>query len=141
MIEVVCAIIVKGNKILATQLGSNSQHPYKWEFPGGKIKKGETPEFALTREINEELLIKVCPELKLEEIPCDYGFKKILLIPFICRIYLGDPVLTEHIQLKWINFEEFKNIDFAEADLNVLNSEKNKKLLLDYLGKNVDKSC
>ena len=59
MIDVSCAIITEGEKILAVQRGTETDHPFQWEFPGGKIKNGELPEASICREIQEELSVGI----------------------------------------------------------------------------------
>jgi 8-oxo-dGTP diphosphatase len=116
MIEVCCAIILEGAKILAVQRGPESSHPWKWEFPGGKIIKEETPEECIIREIEEELTIKVFVINKLLTIDFDYGPKQIRLIPFTCKIISGEIYLTEHTAQQWFVFDEWKEIDWSGAD-------------------------
>ncbi|NQU84732.1 MAG: (deoxy)nucleoside triphosphate pyrophosphohydrolase [Mariniphaga sp.] len=141
MVNVVCAIIIKEGKILVTQLGSKSDHPYKWEFPGGKVKSGESPEDTIIREIKEELQISIQVKQTLEAISYNYGFKEICLIPFICEIIEGNPVLTEHIQLNWITFDELQELNLVEADRAVACLGKNQNEILNFLSENMNGCC
>ena len=140
MIEVVCAIISKNGKVLAAQNSPESDHPLKWEFPGGKIKPGETGEEAIIREIDEELCLEILIVKKMESISFDYGFRQIHLIPFFCSISTGTLQLNEHIQASWFNWEELQKLNFSEADMEILNSAKNKKFLLKQMRENMDYS-
>ena len=122
MINVTCAIIRnEENEVLVVQKGEQSDHPNKWEFPGGKINKGETGEECIIREIREELFMDIVICGRLHPVNHDYGNKKIKLIPFICDTLDELPVLTEHIDFRWCMPEELDSVDFAEADLLVLN--------------------
>lgn len=121
MIKVTCAIIRNDeNEVLVVQRGEQSDHPLKWEFPGGKIKEGETEEECIIREIKEELLMEIVICGRLAPVGYDYGMKNIILIPFICDTLEELPVLTEHVDFKWIAAEGLNNVDFAEADLLVV---------------------
>ena len=101
--EVVCALIVHQGKLLITQHGIHSGHPWKWEFPGGKIQPEETREEALVREIREELDIGITVEAPLEPITHAYSDKEIILYPFLCRWTKGSLILREHHDARWID--------------------------------------
>ncbi len=95
--------------------------PLKWEFPGGKKKEGESPEACLRREISEELGIEVEITSRLpsndHSYPESNPFK---LIPFTCRIKAGSPVAREHRQIKWVRISVLPSLDWAGADIPVL---------------------
>jgi len=98
MITVTCAIIRNdGNQILIVQRGENTDHPLKWEFPGGKVAPGESEEECVIREIDEELSMEIVICGKLEPVDYDYGHKQIRLIPFVCDTLDELPVLSEHL--------------------------------------------
>ena len=99
MIEVCCAIILKESKILAVQREPESRHPWKWEFPGGKINAGESAEESIIREIEEELTVRIEVLNQLVPVEFDYGLKQIHLIPFFSKITSGEIKLTEHIAM------------------------------------------
>lgn len=128
MINVCCAIIPDGDRILAVQRGPESRHAWQWEFPGGKIQENETAEACVLREIEEELLVTVTVDTQLEAVEFDYGFRKVRLVPFICRIVSGTIVLTEHIGLKWLRFDELDTISWSGADEELIH--KNQKGLM-----------
>lgn len=138
MLKVTCAIILHQNKILITQRNATSDHPMKWEFPGGKLKLRETIEECIIREIKEELEIEIVVLEKIKQAYFDYGFKQIELIPFLCKIKSGQIRLTEHIDFKWIKLNNLESIDFTEADKKLIQMGENKDILKKYLRKNMN---
>lgn len=126
MIEVTCAIIEGQNKVLVTQRSEKMALPLKWEFPGGKIEKGETAEACLTREILEELHINIKITKPLNTNTHQYSeTKTIKLIPFICELIGGEIKLTEHANFLWLSKSELGTLDWAEADVPILNEYLN----------------
>ncbi len=120
MIDVTCAIIRnEEDEILVVQRGEKSDHPYKWEFPGGKLLPGEAEEDCIIREVKEELSIDIVICKRLHDVEYDYGIKKIRLIPFVCDTLDDIPFLTEHTAYKWVNAEGLLSTDFSEADVFV----------------------
>jgi 8-oxo-dGTP diphosphatase len=120
MIDVTCAIIRnEDNEVLIVQRSEKTDHPLKWEFPGGKIAGGETAEDCIIREISEELSIDIVICGQLKPVEYDYRHKQITLIPFICDTLEELPLLTEHVDFKWINAEDLVKVDFSEADVFV----------------------
>ncbi|MCX6330034.1 MAG: (deoxy)nucleoside triphosphate pyrophosphohydrolase [Bacteroidia bacterium] len=118
MIRVTCAIIRnEENEVLVVQRGEATDHPLKWEFPGGKVKEGETEEECIIREIREELSIDIVICSHQSDVEYDYGKNHILLIPFVCDTLDEMPVLSEHVAYKWIRHSDLKNVDFSEADM------------------------
>ena len=120
MIQVVCAIILKDNKILIAQRSEKMKLPLKWEFPGGKIEKDETEEQALIREIKEELNIEILPFKKISSHIHDYGSFKINLIAYLSKYVSGDIQLLEHKEYEYVKLEELNSYDMAEADLPII---------------------
>ena len=133
IIDVCCAIIPEGHKIMAVQRGPESSNPYQWEFPGGKIQEGETPEEGIIREIEEELMLKVVVVANLEPVKFDYGFGQVRLIPFVCRIASGEIVLTEHIALRWLEYAQLEMPEWSAADRALIH--KNQKSLKQLMSK------
>lgn len=122
MIDVTCAIIRnEENELLIVRKGEQTDHPFKWEFPGGKVNKGESDEECIIREIKEELFMDIVICGRLHPVTHDYGHKKIRLIPFICDTLDELPVLAEHIDFRWCAAEELESVDFSEADIMVAN--------------------
>lgn len=114
-IEVVAAIIVKGDKILATQRGYGD---FKdgWEFPGGKIEPGETPEYALKREIEEELDVEIEVDTYIDTVEYDYPQFHLTMHCYKCRMLDGQLILKEHEDAKWIGQNELNEVDWLAAD-------------------------
>ena len=123
MIDVTCAIIRNDDdEVLVVQRGESTDHPLKWEFPGGKVNPGENETDCIIREIDEELSIDIVVIGKLPAVEHDYGHKKIRLIPFICDTLDELPVLSEHVAFKWLEAGQLSSVDFSEADIFVANS-------------------
>ena len=120
MINVTCAIIRnEKNEVLIVQRGEKSDHPFKWEFPGGKLKEKETEEECIIREIREELSMDIVICRRMAGTEYNYGIKHIRLVPFVCDTLDEIPFLSEHIAYKWIDPADLKNVDFSEADIIV----------------------
>lgn len=123
MINVTCAVIRnEEDEILIVQRGEATDHPFKWEFPGGKLAPEETEEDCIIREIDEELSIEVVICGQLPEVEYDYGHKQIKLIPFICDTLDELPFLSEHLAFRWVAANDLLSVDFSEADVFVVNS-------------------
>lgn len=121
MINVVAAIIKNGEgKILITQRNLKKSQGGLWEFPGGKIEKGETREEAIIREIKEELTIEINVESYLGEKVFEYPEKSINLIALNCRVKSGNIYLTEHEEARWVKKEELNSFEFAPADIFIV---------------------
>jgi len=118
--DVVCAIIERDGAFLITQRAEGRRLALKWEFPGGKVEKGETPAEALHRELREELGVKVAITRPLTPVVHAYEDFSLRLIPFLCTLLSGEPVLHEHRALAWISPAAIDAYDFPEADLPVL---------------------
>jgi 8-oxo-dGTP diphosphatase len=120
VINVTCAIIKKGDKVLVTLRSERMKLPLKWEFPGGKLENGESETECIEREIKEELNINIEVINKLSNSIFDYGNLQINLIPFIAKYISGDVILSEHKEYKWLEKSELNSLDWAEADLPIL---------------------
>lgn len=118
--EVTCAIIVDGDTVLATQRSYFMPHPYKWEFPGGKLLTGETPEACIIREIREELGVEISVIQLLPSVRHVDSKHAIKLIPFVCAIRKGEISLTEHRLYRWVHRSRLDELDWLEADVEVL---------------------
>ena len=118
-IRVVAAIIIKNEEVFATQRGYGD---FKggWEFPGGKIDAGETPEEALVREIKEELDTEVEVIELLDTVEYDYPNFHLSMDCFICNIKSGDLVLKEHEAAQWLTKETLDSVNWLPADLGLI---------------------
>lgn len=118
-IRVVAAIIIEDGKVFATQRGYGD---FKggWEFPGGKIDEGETPEQALVREIKEELDTEVKVLELLDTVEYDYPKFHLSMDCFICQIESGDLVLKEHEDSVWLTKDTLYSVDWLAADQGLI---------------------
>jgi len=121
-IEVVAAIIINENKILCVQRNWNKFDyiSFKYEFPGGKIELGESQEDALTREIDEELNMAITVKEKFLTVNHDYPDFKLTMHSFICTCENPIVNLTEHISYEWLNKNDLIKLDWATADLPIV---------------------
>ena len=127
-IEVVAGIIFDKDKVFATQRGYGNYKGW-WEFPGGKLEVGETPQDALKRELREELQIEVSVKDFIKIVECVYPEYKVILHCYEAEIVSGEPVLLEHMSSRWLNAEELHNLMWLKSDLEVLDDIQ--KIMLD----------
>ncbi|WP_158861160.1 (deoxy)nucleoside triphosphate pyrophosphohydrolase [Lunatibacter salilacus] len=120
MIDVTCAVISYGNKVLAVQRGPTQDLPGKWEFPGGKVEQNESEEECLIREIREELCLDIQLNRRLHPVEHVYDRYTIRLIPFTATILGGKILLTEHQDYTWLSPVNLESIDWAPADLPIV---------------------
>ena len=124
MTDVVAALIWEGNRFLACQRPANKARALLWEFVGGKVEPGETPEQALIRECREELDVTVAPRDIFMEVIHEYPDLMVRLILFNAVIVEGTPKLLEHHDLRWITTAEIDTLDFCPADEEILKKLK-----------------
>mgnify|MGYP004658714049 FL=1 len=117
-LDVVGAAIMRDGRLFAAQCSSKKPEiPYQWEFPGGKIEQGETPEHAVVREIAEELGVHVSVERLITEVSYRYEHFYMTMKVFLCSLGCDfEPRLSEHLGAKWIGPEELYTLDWAPAD-------------------------
>lgn len=126
MLLVTCALLLKENKTFVAQRSATMSPPLKWEFPGGKIESGESPEDCIAREMQEEFRLEVKPIFQAPDFPFPNTHNpKLTLIPFVCKLVSGHPLPVEHAGFQWAELSELDGFDWAEADLPVLDWWKN----------------
>jgi 8-oxo-dGTP diphosphatase len=121
-IEVVAAVIQHQNKILAVQRGP-AKYAYiseKWEFPGGKMEAGETEEQTIIREIREELDMQIAVKAKLLTVEHTYPDFHLTMHTYMCETEQSEATLTEHIDFKWLSLAELEVLDWAGADVPIV---------------------
>ena len=118
-IKVVAAIICKEDKIFASQRGYGEWKDW-WEFPGGKIELGETPEEALRREIQEELSTEINVDEFLCTVECDYPKFHLTMHCYICSLLTEAMHLNEHEAARWLKNDELDNVKWLPADVKVI---------------------
>lgn len=119
-VNVTCAIILFHNKILVTQRSEKMKLPLKWEFPGGKLEEGENVFECIKREIKEEINIEIEVVKQLSSSIYNYGTFTIKLIPFLSEYVSGEIILSEHKDYKLLDKLELLYLDWAEADLPIV---------------------
>lgn len=118
MIEVTAAIIAREERVLVAR--RNSGHlKGKWEFPGGKIEPGETPEQCLERELFEEFTVKTEIAEFFAENTHKYEDKTVRLIAYRVRHISGEFIVSAHDSIKWVTLSQLHEIDFAPADIPI----------------------
>lgn len=122
-IEVVAAIIQDGNKIFATQRGYG-EFKDGWEFPGGKIKEGETQQEALVREIKEELDTTIAVGELVKTVNYEYPTFFIKMHCYMATVLEGDLVLREHEAAKWLTKDTIDSVAWLPADLEIIDDIK-----------------
>ena len=118
-IEVVAAIIRKGNKVFATQRGYGDWKDW-WEFPGGKMEAGETPEQALKREIREELSTEISVDEFLCTVEHAYPQFHLTIHCFLCSLLTEALHLNEHEAARWLTTDELDSVQWLPADVLVV---------------------
>ena len=118
-IEVVAAIIRKGDKIFATQRGYGEWKDW-WEFPGGKMEDGESPEEALVREIREELSAEISVDEFLCTVEYDYPAFHIKMHCYLCSLVTEALHLNEHEAARWLTKDELNSVKWLPADAELI---------------------
>lgn len=114
-VNVVAALIINQDKVFAIQRGYG-EFKDGWEFPGGKIELGETPEQALKREIQEELATEIRVEQPLITVEYDYPTFHLSMQCFLCKVERGNLTLLEHEAARWLSNDELDDVDWLPAD-------------------------
>jgi 8-oxo-dGTP diphosphatase len=127
LIEVVAALIWRGEKFMICQRPANKARGLLWEFVGGKVEQGESLAQALVRECREELAITIQPSEIFAQLTHEYPDVIVHLTIFNATIKEGEPQLLEHNDLKWITKEQIPNFTFCPADEEILGKIANLK--------------
>ncbi len=125
-VNVVAAIIQDGDRIFATQRGYG-EFKDGWEFPGGKIESGETPQQALKREIEEELDTEITVGDLLTVVEYDYPAFHLSMQCFLCTVESGNLTLKEHEAAKWLTRGQLDTVAWLPADVEVVEAYKRKE--------------
>jgi len=123
MIKVVAAVIKEEDRIFATARGYGEYKGW-WEFPGGKIEEGESPQEALKREIMEELDTEIFVGELIDTIEYDYPTFHLSMDCFWCEIVKGDLVLKEHEAARWVDKDSIDDVKWLPADITILHKIK-----------------
>lgn len=120
MVEVVAALIRRGERFMICQRPAHKARGLKWEFVGGKVEPGESGEAALRRECREELDVEVAVGDVFMDVTHAYPDITVHLTLYNAGITAGEPRLLEHNDLRWITPAEIPNYDFCPADEEIL---------------------
>lgn len=118
-INVVAAVIMKEGRVFATQRGYG-EFKDGWEFPGGKVEAGESPEEALRREIREELEVEVNVGDLIDTIEYDYSAFHLSMKCYACTIAGGSPHLLEHEAARWLSADQLDSVAWLPADITLI---------------------
>ena len=118
-INVVAALIVHDGRIFATQRGYGEWRGW-WEFPGGKLEPGETPEEALVREIREELATEISVDRFVTTLEWDYPTFHLSMRCYLCSVISGSLTLLEHEAAAWLDREHLYSMKWLPADYVIL---------------------
>lgn len=118
--DVVAAVIEQDGKIFCCKRAKEKECANQWEFPGGKIEQGETNQEALIREIKEELNAHIRVDRYITTVNHQYETFSITMYVYLCSLEEGELTLLEHQDSIWCDIDQLDTIDFAEADLKVI---------------------
>lgn len=124
-VPVVTALIRKGEEVLVGQRPDGHTLAGQWEFPGGKIERGESPEIALSRELREELGIEAEIDTLRLASTHSYGDTGIILLFYDVHFWKGEPKTKHHQALKWIHYSNLDSLEIPEANRKILDRLKN----------------
>lgn len=116
MIKVTAAVLIKDGRILIAKRKANDKLANKWEFPGGKIELGESPEECLRREMWEEFQIKITVAEFFGESIYRYDHATVHLLAYLAHLEKGELKPTSHAEYRWVSPNELDKYDFAPAD-------------------------
>jgi len=122
--EVTAAIIIRDGKLLLCQRAKGKRCELLWEFPGGKVEDGETPEACLARECREELGIAIKTEHLVNQVVYEYADITVRIHFYICALAAGEPVCREHNRIDWFLLDEAKKLLLCPADRKMIDSSE-----------------
>ena len=122
--HVAAALIIKDRTVFAAQRNGRGELAYRWEFPGGKLEPGESAEQALVREITEELSVDILIDRYLMTVEHAYRTFSLTMDAYLCFISEGEPMLSEHLDGRWLSPEHLFSVDWAEADVPIVHALK-----------------
>ena len=120
-INVVASLIVYEGRIFATQRGYGEWKGY-WEFPGGKVEQGETPEAALVREIREELATEISVDRYVTTLEWDYPTFHLSMRCYLCSVVSGSLTLLEHEAAAWLDCAHLRSVQWLPADESIIDT-------------------
>lgn len=118
-IIVTAAVIKEAGRVLITQRKKEATHGLKWEFPGGKLEEGESPEDCIIREIKEEIDLDIEVDKIYQAVMHSYGERNILLLAYLCRQVGGSPAPLECRSIAWVPAGSLLEYDLAAADIPI----------------------
>ena len=118
--RVICAVIVRDGRALLARRAPGQKHEGLWEFPGGKVEAGESPEDALRREIREELETEIRVGELIDTIEYDYPDFHLSMKCYACTILSGDLHLVEHEAARWLTAEQLGSVEWLPADITLI---------------------
>lgn len=121
IVKVVAAVIRRDEKVFATQRGYGDYRDW-WEFPGGKVEEGETPEEALVREIHEELDADITVDEYITTVEYDYPEFHLSMDCYWCSLKTEHLALLEHEAAKWLSIDDLDQVNWLPADVVVVNA-------------------
>jgi len=132
MIKVTAAIIVEKRKVLIAMRKPTARLANLWEFPGGKLEDGETPEQCLERELHEEFEIEVEVGEYLGTSEYEYEFGAIHLMAYRTQVLAGEFKLNDHAEIAWVSADEIEGFEFAPADVPFVQMIKDGRIKLNH---------
>ncbi len=122
IVAVTAGIMIRNNRVLVVQRKPFSRRGLLWEFPGGKVERGEDPRQCLKREFQEELGIEVEVGERFEIVYHQYRDMNVLLLSYLCRLVRGEPQALESNRIEWISEDELRDLPMTEADIPLRNA-------------------